>query len=201
MASLLWNLAGRLALISLCFLLTIASIWAETDASPAADLPQFNSNRLMKPENYREWIWLSSGLGMTYSQEGPTSDPPQFDNVFVNPSAYRAFQKTGRWPDQTVLVLEVRNSAGKQSINKGGRFQQSLAALEVHVKDARRFPGAWAFYSFSSGGTSAAPIPAGASCYSCHAQSGAVDTTFVQFYPTLAQIARQKGTFKTSPEP
>ncbi len=31
-------------------------------------------------------------------------------------------------------------------------------------------------------------------CYSCHEQHGAVDTTFVQFYPTLLKLAEQKGT-------
>jgi hypothetical protein len=30
--------------------------------------------------------------------------------------------------------------------------------------------------------------------YSCHDKNGAVDTTFVQFYPTLIDLAKQKGT-------
>jgi hypothetical protein len=37
-------------------------------------------------------------------------------------------------------------------------------------------------------------IPTTADCYSCHAAHGAVDTTFVQFYPTLLPIAKSKGT-------
>jgi len=32
--------------------------------------------------------------------------------------------------------------------------------------------------------------PTSAACYSCHAQHAAVDTTFVQFYPTLLPIAQ-----------
>jgi len=36
-------------------------------------------------------------------------------------------------------------------------------------------------------------------CYSCHSAHAAVDTTFVQFYPTLAPIAKAKGTFKVTP--
>ena len=35
-------------------------------------------------------------------------------------------------------------------------------------------------------------------CYSCHEQHGAVDTTFVQFYPTLIELAKQKGTLSPS---
>lgn len=38
----------------------------------------------------------------------------------------------------------------------------------------------------------------GADCYSCHEQHAAVDTTFVQFYPTLLEIAKQKKTLSPS---
>ena len=37
-------------------------------------------------------------------------------------------------------------------------------------------------------------IPGGAPCYSCHAAHAAVDTTFVQFSPTLLPIAQKKAT-------
>jgi hypothetical protein len=37
-------------------------------------------------------------------------------------------------------------------------------------------------------------FPTEMECYSCHAQHTAVDTTFVQFYPTLIEIAKKKGT-------
>jgi len=38
-----------------------------------------------------------------------------FDNVFVNPEAYKAFVETGAWPDKTVLFLEVRGAKDKGS--------------------------------------------------------------------------------------
>ena len=65
--------------------------------------------------------------------------------------------------------------------------------VEVHVKDEARFPGKWAFFGFDEGKT-AKMIPTSASCYGCHASHGAVDTTFVQFYPTLLPIAHSRGT-------
>jgi len=95
-----------------------------------------------------------------------------------------------------MFVLELRGSATEGSINRGGRFQQQLMGIEVEVKDSTRFPGKWGFYEFGRSAASAKPLDASASCYSCHAQNGAVDNTFVQFYPTLADIARQKGTFR-----
>lgn len=152
--------------------------------SPVATIPM--------PENYREWVWLSSGLGMSYSA-GVESDNPVFDNVFASPEAYAAFKKTGIWPNNTQLMLEIRKSGSNASINQHGHFQTDLAALEGHVKDGH---GEWAFYSFGKGAKTGTLIPKQASCYSCHQQHAAVDTTFVQFYPTLIDIARAKGTYK-----
>ena len=69
--------------------------------------------------------------------------------------------------------------------------------VEVHVKDEARFPGKWAFFGFDDNKT-AKMIPLTANCYSCHSEHGAVDTTFVQFYPTLLPIAKAKGTLSAS---
>jgi hypothetical protein len=35
---------------------------------------------------------------------------PMFDSVFVNPAAYRVFMETGRWPDKTMFMLEIRRA-------------------------------------------------------------------------------------------
>jgi hypothetical protein len=143
------------------------------------------------PENYREWVWLSSGLGMSYTASADSN--PSFDNVFAAPDAYKAFKETGAWPDKTVLMLEVRKSGSKSSINQSGHYQTERIDLEAHVKD-ERMPGKWAFYSFGNGDKTGTLIPREMNCYRCHEQHGAVDTTFVQFYPTLLEIAKSKGT-------
>ncbi len=165
--------------------------------SPHAGAPQFNTKgELLFPADYREWVFLSSGLGMAYGPGSSNAENPTFDNVFVHPSAYKAFLETGRWPDQTVFILEVRASASNGSINKAGHFQTDLQAIEAEVKDAGRFPGAWAFFSLGKGAAAGRQLPTTEACYSCHAEHGAVDNTFVQFYPTLLTVARQKGTLK-----
>jgi hypothetical protein len=136
---------------------------------------------------------------MTYGPAG-SSGHVMFDNVFVNPSAYRSFLDTGRWPDHTILVLEAREAQSKGSINRGGNFQGDVMAIEAHVKDEKRFARKWAFFGFKDkSGTSEAPAADTSSCYTCHEPNGAVDTTFVQFYPTLIPIARAKGTLKAAP--
>ena len=158
--------------------------------------PAYTSSRdLLPPSNYREWIYLSSGIDMSYTPKTAGMDHSMFDNVFVNPAAYRSFLATGTWPDKTVLVLEVRGAQSKGSINQRGQYQDTdVMDFEVHVKDETRFPGKWAFFSLDSPTSKGTLIPTGAPCYSCHQAHGAVDTTFVQFYPTLLPIAQKKAT-------
>ncbi len=76
-------------------------------------------------------------------------DHHMFDNVFVNPEAWRGFLATGKWPDKTMFVLEVRGAESRGSINQKGNFQDTaVMGLEVHVKDQARFEGGWGFFRF-----------------------------------------------------
>jgi Cytochrome P460 len=160
----------------------------------ASGAPAYAQNGDLLPvTNYREWTYLTSGLGMSYTAK--PSDMLMFDNVFVNPESYRSFLATGTWPDKTVMILEVREAKNKGSINQQGHFQGTdLMGIEAHVKDEARFPGQWAFFGFDPSKPNGTLIPQNATCYSCHREHGAVDTTFVQFYPTLLPVAREKKT-------
>ena len=184
-----------------CVALLLPALLGAGAARPAAspeDGPQYAADgQMLFPANYRQWIYLSSGLGMSYS--AGAQNMQMFDNVFVNPSAYRSFVETGRWPDKTMLVLEVRGAGSNASINRAGHFQTGeRMGVEVHVKDEVRFPGKWAFFGFEEGAAPAKQVPTQAACYSCHVEHGAVDTTYVQFYPTLIGIAKQKNTLSAS---
>jgi hypothetical protein len=185
-------------------LLAAAAIWAaaafaslslDAQQPVPADGPRYSGDELLKPVDYRGWAFVSSGLGMAYGPDAAPGRPPLFTNVFVNPRSYRAFLETGSWPDQTIFVLEIRRAVTEGSINKGGSFQGEIVGIEAEVKDSR-FPGSWRFFGFGRGGvnTSSAPLPADASCYTCHEANGAVENTFVQFYPELMAVAKQKGT-------
>jgi cytochrome P460 len=167
-------------------------------AKTSPSVPTYTADGLMVfPAGYREWVYLTSGVDMSYSPQSGMGHS-MFDNVFVNPEAYKAFVATGTWPDKTMLVLEARMAGTNASINKAGHFQTTeLMGREVHVKDEARFPGKWAFFGFDDE-KPAKQIATTASCYSCHEQHGAVDTTFVQFYPTLLGIAKSKGTFSAA---
>jgi hypothetical protein len=169
------------------------------ESGAASSAPEFtNGDELKFPQGYREWVYLTSGFDMSYNPAMQMGGQHMFDNVFVNPEAYKVFVNTGTWPDKTILVLEERGARAKGSINQSGNFQAAdVMGLELHVKDEARFPGKWAFFAFG-GKKTAKAIPTSADCYSCHAQHAAVDTTFVQFYPTLLPIAKEKRTLSAS---
>lgn len=161
--------------------------------------PLYDKDQLVLPANYREWIYLSTGFDMSYSAAASPGHH-MFDNVFVEPFAYKFFLETGTWPDKTVLVLEVRGARGKGSINQHGNYQdEAVMGLKAHVKDAARFEGGWAFFEFD-GHSNGRLVPHTEDCYSCHASHAAVDSTFVQFYPTLLPLARSKGTLSSGPD-
>ncbi|WCT74506.1 cytochrome P460 family protein [Sphingomonas naphthae] len=90
---------------------------AATGGTPAYT----KGGRLIVPADYREWVFLSSGIDTSYT-ERPVH---QFDNVFAPRDAYRAFLKTGVWPDKTVLIVENRAVETKGSITRSGQFQTS----------------------------------------------------------------------------
>jgi len=157
--------------------------------------PVYSGGKLVRPEDYREWVYLSSGLGMNYN--AASGGPELFTNVFVPQWAYRAFLASGTWPEKTMFVLEERSSENKGSINKAGHFQGDLKGLAMEVKDAARFPDKWAYFSFSADGKTANPMsgPKDA-CWTCHNDNAALEHTFVQFYPTLKPVAEKFGTYR-----
>ena len=165
---------------------------------PAERQPQYTPNGSMKrPVDYRDWVYISSGLGMNYVAGGPNGTQPftpAFTNVFVQPEAYKYFLANGKWPDKTIFALEAYSATSHGSINKAGNYQDSFQGLEANVKDASK-PDGWSFYNFGTDNSTAKAFPRQA-CLSCHEKNAAVEASFVQFYPTLLEVAIAKGTLK-----
>lgn len=169
-------------------------------AMPAGNgAPQYDvAGRLVFPADYRDWVFLTSSLDMSYVDDSPAAGVHIFSNVFVPRESYSSFLKNGIWPDKTVLLTEHRVGATNLSILKHGQIQTTnIVAFEVHVKDTR-FKGSWAFFGFGGDRKSAGEIPHDSACYSCHQQHAAADTTFVQFYPTLLPVATALKTLSPS---
>ena len=185
---------------SLWCIAAICSLGLLGAAAPdsTSPVPQYTKdNQLLRPENYREWIYLSSGLGMSYSPAPGGHE--MFTNVFVPQWAYQEFLKSGKWPDKTMFVVEERGSESKGSINKAGHFQGDWMGMGVEVKDESRFPDKWAYFNFDESSKSAQANPK-AACWQCHEDHAAVEHTFVQFYPTLKPVAQKFGTYRERAE-
>jgi hypothetical protein len=165
--------------------------------------PQYDAKGdLMRPADYREWMFLSAGYGMNYSP-GPGSHE-MFTNVFVQRWAYDEFAKSGKWPEQSMFVIDERDTASRSSINQKGHYQTDLMGLAVEVKDSARNPDKWSYYGFDADGSgtekAAGAMPHANPCWSCHEAHAAVEHTFVQFYPTLKVVAKKFGTYNEARE-
>lgn len=183
-------------LITIAAVMVLALMVAQHTSVSAAtpNQPVYTAEgKLTLPANYREWVFLTSGLGMNYS--AGTGGPQLFTNVYVTPEAYREFKSSGKWPDKSMYVVEIYSPATHGSINKGGHYQNSFMGLDIEVKDSSR-PQEWSYYNFNPGESTAAAFPAGNGCLKCHSENGAVDHTFVQFYPTLLDFAVEKNLVK-----
>lgn len=164
---------------------------ALANSTPANQPVYLSDGNLTVPDNYREWTFLTSDFGMNYSTG--TNSHPMFTNVYVTPEAYQGFKSTGKWPDKSMFIVEIYSPATHGSINKGGHYQDAFMGLDIEVKDSSR-PQEWSYYTAGSGKTTAGILDAG--CNTCHNRNGAVEHTFVQFYPTLLDFAMEKNLVK-----
>jgi Cytochrome P460 len=196
-----WLLLGAVCvavLVLLAHAARLTVVRASAAEQTAASFTYDKDGHFLVPKDYREWVFLSSGIDMVYGPKGASGmGHSMFDNVFVNRDAYRSFLVTGQWPDRTAFILEVRGAETNVSINHGGHSQGEMMGMEVHVRDTSRFHGGWAFFDVNDAGKGKL-IPESANCYSCHQEHGAVDTTFTQFYPTLLKVAKAKGTLSAA---
>jgi len=97
--------------------------------SLAARIPQAGANKLngvntpmytadgnLKfPAHYREWVYLSSGVDMSYSPNAMNMDHSMFDNVFAN----REAQGRDQGFDQQERTLSDRRGDGPGGAREG----------------------------------------------------------------------------------
>jgi len=139
------------------------------------------------PTAYREWVFVGAATGLAYGE--PTRErhdgaPGTFTHVYLEPGAFRHFRDTGTFPEGTTFALEMRQPTGGVSIATDGWFAGRSAGVHLAVKDTERL-GGWAYFNVD--GTGLARRVRSGVCSSCHADHGAVDNVFVQFYPVLTE--------------
>jgi len=158
-----------------------------------------------QPTGWRNWVFVGSPLTPN-ALNGGNAPFPEYHNVYVEPSAFAAYESTGVWPEGTQIAKELttvyennNDEVGASTEVSGRGYQQGeFSGLELTVKDSTKFedmPGGWAYFSFGHQPEpyeqTANAFPA-ESCNACHAQNAADDFVFTQFYPILRAAKASK---------
>lgn len=170
-------------------------------APPSVEAPRTSPVRftrdgeLVQPTGYRKWPYVGTPLTPN-DMNGGKAAFPEFHNVYINPDSFETFERTGAFPDGTVLVKELVSVGSKQASSGKGYFMGDFIGLEVSMKDKARFKeeaGNWAFFSFGHEyplAATAKPQPA-ANCSACHGSLADEDFVFTRYYPVLRAVKDQ----------
>ncbi len=150
--------------------------------------------KLIRPEDYRKWVYVGCPVTPNDMNDGKAMFP-EFHSVYIDPHSYDAYQKTGKFPDGTVMVKELASVGAKKAPSGNGYFMGDFLGLAAAVKDSKRFPkepGHWGYFSLSETDKANAEAQPTANCNTCHQQNAAEDWVYTQFYPVL-RAAKAKG--------
>jgi Cytochrome P460 len=199
----------RFTLLATGLLVIVAT--AAVGPGPATRPRYTADGKLEAPEGYHSWVFVGADLSPQYRADLEDSTPREqkreqdrhedqrpgaFHNIYINREAYDEYVKTRKFPDPTILVMEVFRAAEKddKGVLARGRFEAERIGLEAAVKDTKRPGGGkdWAYYDFDVRGKSQRVSPAAAfpdeMCYTCHLHHASVDNVWVQFYPVLRDL-------------
>ena len=178
---------------NLLFSITLigAIFFSSAFASAGSKFYSFNkSGNLLKPEGYREWIFVGAPVTPNDMNNGKAAFP-EFHAVYIDPMSYKKWQRDGSFPDGTILVKELIDVGTKSAPSGKGYFMGNYIGLEAAIKDTKRFknePGNWAYFSFTQKGKPvkhlSTPFPS-EKCNICHQALAKDDWVFTQYYPVL----------------
>jgi hypothetical protein len=178
-------------------------------ANPVLQAPEYNeAGELKRPTGYETWVFVGSNLGIEYGDAAANEKPPEkekteakrpgkganFHNVYINPEAFAHYLKTGKFPEKTVLVLDIFKAEEREprKIVAEGLFPGAHSGMAVAVKNSARPDRSktdWAYYDFGLEAKTAKAF-ADKACYDCHLEHADDDNVWVQFYPTLRQTKK-----------
>ena len=160
------------------------------------------SGEAVQPVGYRQWVFVGAPLTPN-ALNGGEAPFPEFHNVYVEPSAFAHFVRTGEWAEGTQIVKELTtirqndndpDTGASAEVSGIGYQQGEFNGLELKVKDKARFPdmpGGWAYFSFGHHeppyAATATAFPA-ETCNACHEAHAETDWVFTQFYPVIRAV-------------
>ena len=115
------------------FVATIATAFttqAEDSSPKTTAAAQWNDkDELLQPVNYREWIFVGTPLTPNDMNDGKAAFP-EFHNVYIDPTSWAEYKKTGKFPEGTVMVKELVSVGSKLAASGAGYFQGEFIGLE-----------------------------------------------------------------------
>lgn len=192
-------------LIGIAFILIRVTTVSSQDSdqrhkNPASEEPQYNEKgELKRPADFQKWVFVGANIGLQYRNDLPQTTQRErdrrkegsvgdFHNVYIRPESYESYLKDGKFPEMTVLVMDIYEAKDKDEKNvlSNGLFPGAEKEIEVAVKNSKRPDGSktdWAYYAF--GTNKAEKAFEDKYCYDCHLKHAKTDNVWVQFYPIL----------------
>ena len=148
-----------------------------------------NTGAIQLPRDFRTTM---VHLGSWFVPEGDASG---FHDVYTEASSVEAYRKTGRFPDGTTLVKELRG-AERGDYTTGSNVGFAVEQVKqwfVMIKDSKgRFPDnplwgegwGWALFKPEDPTKNVATNYRG-DCLGCHVPAKANDWVYIEAYPTL----------------
>ncbi len=177
--------AGALVLLS-----ALAYAQSPTLRGSRSPVPVDPKGMLHVPENYRS-AYEFLGTWAVLSEDGGSVG--ELHAVYASPGTVEAYRKSGRFPENTVLVKEVFHAAtSSMTTGKVGRAGE-LKGWFVMVKDSsNHYPGnplwgdGWGWSWFDAGNpTKTTSTDYHTDCLGCHEPAKASDWVYVEGYPAL----------------
>lgn len=141
------------------------------------------------PKDFRtNWSFLGA-----WFVPDPDAKGPGLHDVFTQKKSVAGYLRTGKFPDGTVLVKEIRKLESKKLTTGEASWGAEIDHWFVMVKDSKnRFPKnknwaqgwGWALFYPKDPSVNASK-GFRASCWTCHVPAQNTDWVFVEGYPTL----------------
>ena len=153
------------------------------------------SGELQLPTEYHTWVFLGSPLTPHALNDGKAGFP-EYHNVYIHPEAFKAYRKTGQFPEGTVLLKELQltmpgthDDGSRVEASGRGYFPAVRNGIDISVKDSKRFKdtNGWGFFNFGHHAPPYAQTAAAApkaACAGCHI-ANADDMVFAKFYSPI----------------
>ena len=171
---------ARLVFASALLALTCCTSTFATERSSKHAFAALQNDELLLPANYRSWVVVAAdSVGLPKH-----AHKHLVSKLYVEPSSYESFTKTGAWPNKTVIVMELLNS---KPVQKG---QCNVMGLEAAVRDDTGFPETWSYYGIVyDKDVAARPMLEPVSCVDC---DNGQDSVLTMAFPALRAVINAK---------